>query len=334
MNKKKVKKIVIAVGVDDVPREDTLDALRSRDSVRMALVSLGYEAVLLDITENDMAAGADMILSRLEEESPDAVFNIFEGFSDDSRAEITFAEILESSGIPFTGNGSQALEICLDKSRTRDVLIKNGVSVPYGFPVYKMSDISAREIRYPSFIKPLSEDASVGIDEMSFVTDEKALRDRLEAKLKRFPGGLVVEEFISGKEYAAGFFGEYPYELAGVSLLDFGNAPSGMKFLNYSSKWDRSSAEYTGLIPGIMRDDSEVTREMVSDLSRKAGLALGCSGYFRVDLREKDGELYVLDVNPNPDINKDAGFAKQCYAKGLSYEKMIMKIIEIALRKK
>jgi D-alanine-D-alanine ligase len=154
MNKNKIKKIVIAVGVDDVPREDTLDALRSRDSVRMALISLGYEAVLLDITENDMAAGADMILSMIEKESPDAVFNIFEGFSGDSCAEVTFAEILESSGIPFTGNGAQALEICLDKARAREELVKSCVPVPFGFPAFMLSDMSGRKINYPAFIKP------------------------------------------------------------------------------------------------------------------------------------------------------------------------------------
>jgi D-alanine-D-alanine ligase len=169
---------------------------------------------------------------------------------------------------------------------------------------------------------------------MSLASDEKDLREKLKAKLDRFPGGLMVEEFIPGTEYAAGFFGEYPYELAGLSLLDYGKVKSGLKFLDYASKWDRDSSEYKNLVPDILADEEAGISGKVSAISRKAALALGCSGYFRVDLREKDGELYVLDVNPNPDINKDAGFAKQCYAKGMSYEKMIGKIIELGLIKK
>ena len=73
-------------------------------------------------------------------------------------------------------------------------------------------------------------------------------------------------------------------------------------------------------------------KERLIWIAKRAGITLSCRGYFRVDLREKDGRLYVIDVNPNPDLNVDSGLANQSRRSGLSYEALVSYLVEIALK--
>jgi D-alanine-D-alanine ligase len=152
----------------------------------------------------------------------------------------------------------------------------------------------------------------------------------LRRKLEEFPRGLILEEFIPGREFNVGFIGDHPYEILGVSMIDYSCHSNWLPFLHYDSKWDPSCVEFQEITPVLEEGIPPAFRRQLVSIARRAGEALGCRGYFRVDLREKDGIPYVLDVNPNPDINEDSGFARQGRSRGYSYDEVVERILAYA----
>lgn len=324
----KTKKILVTVGIGNYKSEDTEAVFKCRDAVAESLRSSGYTAESFEIHEKIFSKFPETVISSIKELAPDGVFNLFEGFCGKAGSEAAFARMLEESQIPFTGNNSSALELCLDKHRTKEILSDNGIKVPRGALVRELSDLDRLKIDCPVFIKPAFEDASVGIDKRSLAESREDLVASVTKKLSSFPSGLVVEEFISGKEFNAAFVGEFPYEHLGISSLDYSHHPDCPNFLNFNSKWKDGAVEYEKLMPRVLdKKDPDYKNEIV-EISRNAARALGCSRYFRVDLREKDGELYVLDVNPNPDISPDSGLVRQAASKGIDYTGVVNRILK------
>lgn len=323
--------VAVVAGREDTGREDVLDVLRCRQSVIDALCSKGFRAFPLDITKEDFSRGRG-IERKIRGSSPDCIFNLFEGFSDASWLEIRFAEMLCSTGIPFTGNSPETLALCLDKDTARRALARAGIPVAPGccvLPGYKPGVEDG--LRFPLFVKPRMEDSSVGIDGRSIVESREQLYRLLDERLVSFPDGLIVEEFLDGREFNAGFMGSYPYELMAVSSIDFRFEPGERSFLGYDSKWEQNSCEYQNTESVVEKGiDPRLRREIVR-ISREAGKVVRCSGYFRVDLREHEGDLFVLEVNPNPDINTDSGFVKQSARKGYGYAEMVARLVRNAM---
>lgn len=321
--------VLVAYTEEKTDREDMLDIIRCRDSVLSALDALDYQANPFPVKPDDLV---DMpsLASRLFEASPLCVFNLFEGFSFDSLAEVRFCSLLEMMDIPFTGNGSYTLGKCLNKAHTKAILIDHGIPVPRGWVALPGKIPSFNGVRGPFFIKPCQEDGSVGIDATSMVKDED-LKEMVSRKLMEHPRGIIVEEFLPGQEFNVGILGNDPYEIQSVSMLDYSRWPHRNPFLGYSSKWDPSDGDFHMKFVDLDGDFPVLIRARIMDTALKAGRALGCSGYFRVDLRERNGEIYVLEVNPNPDINVDSGLARQCGTRGLSYPGMVESIIRYGL---
>ena len=169
------KTVAVVAGREETDREDVLDVLRCRRSVIEGLLSRGFRAYPVDILKEDLFVKGG-VTRKLRERSPDCVFNLFEGFGEASYLEIKFAEILESTGIPFTGNPSRALALCLDKDLARRTLEAAGLPVAPGkcvLPGYGRN--IAEGLKYPLFVKPRMEDSSVGIDNRSLVASDDDL---------------------------------------------------------------------------------------------------------------------------------------------------------------
>jgi D-alanine-D-alanine ligase len=120
----------------------------------------------------------------------------------------------------------------------------------------------------------------------------------------------------------------------GVSCIDYEKHSQFEPFLTHDSKWRMDSLEYKMVMPSLKSVIKSSLRRKIIDTAFSAAKVLGCRGYLRVDMREKDSNIYVLDINPNPDINKDSGFARQAANKGYSYEGLIEKIIFLALKRR
>ena len=327
--------VLVAVGIEDGGRPDVTDGLRCRSHVIEALSHLGIPAAPLDIRREDLtgARHGAAFVTRLRDRSPSCIFNLFEGFSDDSSLEHDFCRFLEASGLPYTGNGPDALAACHDKARARVLLERGGVPVPDGICVRSRSDLAGIGFPAPFFVKPVREDGSVGIDESSLVRSRDALEGIVSRKLSQFPDGLVVEEFLAGREFSVAFLEGNP-EPVGISVIEYDHFPGLSPYLNYASKWDPKAPDFV-ISPRSAEHLPHSLVRRIGALAARSGSILGCRGYFRADLRERrhGGDLRVIDVNPNPDISSDAGFARQAGEAGIHYASLIARIVALALER-
>lgn len=322
--------VLVIASEEDTEREDMLDIQRCRNSVMEGLSSARYDVTGLNITPADLQ-DLPFIIQRIRNTRPVCIFNLFEGFSGKAFLEREFCRILEHLEIPFTGNTSAALGKCLNKGETKRLLRKGGIAVPKGYTAASPIQPVPSGLGYPLFIKPACEDGSVGIDHRSIIQGPEELQAGIEEKLLLHPSGLVVEEFIPGREFNVAFLGNGPYEVQSVSALDYDNYESVLPFLGYDSKWDPQSPDYRMNFSELDNRRDRKLKESIVRIASNAGRILSCRGYFRIDLRERDGKFYVLDVNPNPDINIDSGFARQSRYRGYSYPQLLEHIIELAL---
>jgi len=321
--------ILISVASEDTERKEVLDALRCADSVNHALLDKGLLTQIIYIEKSDFSP-PDKIKAAIKKLRPACIFNLLEGYSADSDKEVEFIKILEDKAVPFTGNSSLTLQNCLNKQAMKDILVRNNISVPQGVFVDNINNLEEDNLRIPLFIKPCFEDASVGIDENLLVVIRDDLHKIVDEKLIAFRRGLLIEEFIPGREFSVGFLGEFPYELLGVSVMDYSQHQSFTPFLTYTAKWESTHRSFKDLLPSCEEEIEESMRREIIGIASQAGKVLGCQGYFRVDLRERNGQLFIIDVNPNPDINKDSGFMRQAYHKGYSYDDVIGEILNSA----
>jgi D-alanine-D-alanine ligase len=322
--------VVVVTGREVTEREDVLDSLRCREAVAAALQEAGHEVRLFDVTPEHLTEeGCLSLRAELLSLRPKCVFNLFEGFSADSAAEIRFCTILEELGLPFTGNPSATLARCLDKAEAKELLRRAGLPVAPGFCVRSGWNGAMPSLKFPLFCKPRCEDGSVGIGDDALVQTPEQLVDVLSRMLVAFPGGVLVEEFLPGREFNVGFLGNVRYTLLGVSVIDYEGCGDVPPFLNYASKWDPENPSYAievrveeGIPPSL--------RKRICSIAAKAGKVLGCRGYFRVDLRERDGKLHVLEVNPNPDLGPESGLARQGAFRGYSYSEVVSHLVHLA----
>ncbi len=321
--------VIITLAKENQRRLDVADTRRCAGSVRKALVELGYQADIFEIERKDFsdATGLRAVLS---DRHPVGVFNLFEGYSSTCQSEADFVRILDESGIPYTGNSSETLALCLNKVRTKEKLRQAGIDVPSGIFIQDARTLDEADVSYPAFVKPCCEDASIGIDRESLIMDAAQLKRAVSRKLEHFPQGLLIEEFVGGPEYSVGLIGNYPFEVLAVSVIDYSRSESPSPFITYHSKWESRSIEYKLIIPLVCDAGSCPDFQGLTAVAVSVGKLFGCRGYYRVDFRKQDGKNYVLDVNPNPDINEDSGFCRQAYKKGYTYVRMIEKIMATA----
>ncbi|MCK9614810.1 MAG: ATP-grasp domain-containing protein [Candidatus Omnitrophica bacterium] len=323
-------KILIAAGKEKSARNDICEALRCKDSIAKVFLKKGIVPEAFFIKENDFKDPA-RLKKKILSKNPFCIFNLFEGFSEDPQKEVTFVKLLESVNIPFTGNSCFTLSACLDKMKAKSILQKNNLPVARSILVKSAKNIAIKKgLTFPLFIKPCSEDASVGIYKDSLAYNKEELIVAIKKRLKRFCEGVVIEEFLPGKEYSVALLGNDSYEVLGISEIDYSKYEKFLPFLTYDAKWESRTAEYRAILPDYEPKISKTLRKNIIDLSGKAARALACRGYFRVDLRQKAGNLFIMDINPNPDINTDSGYMKLAYNRGYTYEEIIDRIVQLS----
>ncbi|MFA5271527.1 MAG: ATP-grasp domain-containing protein [Candidatus Omnitrophota bacterium] len=325
----KKTRILIAVAKEDNERKDISDVLRCKNSILNVLSKKNIKTGVLFVERKDFN-NTSKLKKTILNKNPHCIFNLFEGFGDEPFREADFAEILERTNIPFTGNPSFALRACLDKAKAKNILKKMGIPVPAGIVVKNIKNLKMNNLNFPVFVKPCSEDASVGIDKDSLVYSERKLPGVLRKRLKKFSKGIIVEDFLPGAEYSVAFLGNNKYEVLGVSMIDYSLYKKMPLFLTYASKWEEKTDEFKKIMPSCGASIDKSLKKRIINLAKEAANALGCRGYFRVDLRTKGGKIFIIDVNPNPDINVDSGYVKQADQSGYSYPEIIEKIIQLS----
>lgn len=280
----------------------------------------------------------DDIYSQIKEEKPDVIFNLCDdGFRGDIRMEPHVAALFDILNIPYTGNNYFTIALCQNKARAKDLLTFNGVLTPK-FQVFTSAERKINpDLRYPMIVKPIREDGSIGIRERSVVNNEEQLKEEVDHVIDIYKQEALVEEFINGREFSVSLIGNKRPVVLPVAEIDFTGMPANMpRIFSYKAKWIKQSIAYksTPLICPAQIDEKIL--KTIEEVSRKCYKIFGCRGYVRVDFRydEKENKLYVLELNPNPDLAEDCNMAKSAAAAGMNYQSLILKLIELAMERK
>lgn len=298
-----------------------------------ALQGAGHETTLVNIRDDfrELIAAIDRV-------RPDLVMNLVEFYRDDPEHEHHVPAIFELLGVAYTGNRPVALSLCQKKPQAKALLAAHGIPVPRGFVVESTLPVDLGGLRFPLIVKPAFDDASGGIDTGSVVHDRPALAARIEHLLGEGRGAALVEEYIEGREIHCAILGDQPlplYEMRFKGGVDDHGKPLP-RIITYRAKWDPYSREHHAVEGKCPVEDLEP--ELVAHIQAialRSYRALGCRDYARVDMRVEPatGNVYVLEVNPNPDLADSCAFAASAQASGRSYAQLICELVDIALER-
>ena len=271
-------------------------------------------------------------ISEINNFSPDVIFNFVESIEGIASYEYCMAGVFQLLGFNFTGNLPSTLGNCLDKNRTKNILRSYGINTPNSIIVKPLENLNESEfdLRFPVIVKLLKEDASIGISEYSVVNDLSSLKNQLKFLLDTYKQNVIIEEYIDGRELNAAILGN---TVLPISEIDFSGLPDNLpKIVTYDGKWIEDSLYYNHTKPICPANLNNKLKNKIEKTAILAYEALNCRDYARVDFRlDKNGEPYVIEVNPNPDISIDSGFARAAMAAGITYGMLLNKIVNFAL---
>jgi D-alanine-D-alanine ligase len=263
------------------------------------------------------------------------VFNLGEGLEGRLFEEARIAWALEAMGYRFTGSGGDAIARSVHKAQAKTVLAANGADTPpwWLFRHPDEVDTLATDLLFPLIVKPVAEDASIGIGPDAVVHTAQALRQRVAYIVERYRQTALAEVFVAGREFNISLWDD-PLQVLPLAEIDFGDFTDPYAcIVSFAAKWEVNSFEYHHtpvLCPAPVDPDLGAR---ITDTAWRAWAAIGCRGYARVDMRiSAEGIPYVVEVNCNPDLSPDAGFHHAARAAGYGYEDMVVHILEIARR--
>jgi D-alanine-D-alanine ligase len=299
--------------------EASLDILTQVEAIERALQELGYPSVRIPFTR-DVSA----FVQKLKRSRAEMAINLCESLDDDPRFIGHPAAVLELLGIPFSGSPSAALMLTTDKVITKCLLRANGIKTPEYLIYDDKSDFDPHLLRFPVMLKPILQDASIGIDQESIFKDRGELEKRIKEFFNRF-GTLLVEEYVAGREFNVSIFGYPSPKVLPLAEIDFSEFPQELyAILGYKAKWDASSFEYLHTPRTFPQDLSPVLRQRIEATALKCFQLLMLRDYGRVDMRVDDrGQIHVLEANANPCLSPDAGFAAAAVQDGMTYSEMV-----------
>lgn len=314
----------VAILHDDVngrPRAtpDERGVLASVDAVAMALRRLGHIAIVVPVGPRPLDW-----LGHLQDSGGDVVFNLCEGVGGHSELEPAVAAVVELLGLPMTGSPASVLALGRRKDQVNTLLAGAGLPVPPWSPVD--GDNGGWSL-YPAIVKPMAEDGSVGITTDSVVSGPGRLNLAIEQARAHSP--LMVQAFVPGRELNVGFVGDTVLPVAEMDFSDL--APERAEIVCYAAKWDAGSAEDRGTRPVCPAPLDARLHARVAALALDAWRAVGGRGYGRVDLRLDGDRIFVIEVNPNPDLDPGAGLARMATAAGWDFDRLVARILAEAI---
>ncbi len=299
-------------------------------AVAQALEVAGHRVALVPIyTDVELALASYSPLDWV-------VFNLGEGLEGRLFEEARIAWALEAMGYSFTGSGGDAIARSTHKGRAKALLAAAGVPTPTWqvfFNPAEVEEVTVAALPFPLIVKPVAEDASLGVGPEAVVHTPAALRARVAYLVERYRQGALAEQFIAGREFNISLWGDPP-EVLPLAEIDFSAfADPFQQIVSFAAKWEEDSFAYHHTPVVCPASVAPVLRDLIIATAKRAWGAIGCRGYARVDMRvAADGTPYVVEVNCNPDISPEAGFFRAARAAGYDYVGMVAHILKFALR--
>jgi D-alanine-D-alanine ligase len=308
------------------------DVLDTVDVVSKILLEAGLPFARLGVGTDPAA-----IIDGLKAQSPDVVFNVYEGTAEWGESETYVAGLLELLKIPFTGSSVQPILVAKSKTLTKQLLQTAGLPTA---PFFRLDALPVPPcpLPWPVIVKPALQDASVGIDQKAVVTNQAELEARVAYVLKTYGGPVLVERFFRGREFHITVWhrGNEPITLPFTEIVFLEDTTDPLwPIVSFDAKWKPDSRDYKATPVKNPPDPIDPAIEtMLSELCIRASELVGYRDYARVDVRlTPEGEPYILEVNPNPCINPLAGVAAALTTAQIPYDEFILGLVKSALRR-
>lgn len=306
---------------------DNLTPMDEYEIIAKKLKKVGFDAYTLNLKDNIYS-----FLDFIKKNPPDIIFNLVEIYKEQPRLEMNLVGLYELLGIPYTGASALTLANCQSKFLTKKLLNYHGLKTAKFQLFDKIPEEFKLETKFPVIVKPAYEDASVGIENESIVFNTNSLRKRLEFVFSQFNQPALIEEFIEGREFNVSVMGDLKPKVLPISEIDFSRMPDHLhNIVSYQAKWDPHHESYHKTIPICPAEISKDLEDKLKQTAISAFNIMGTRDYARIDMRvTSEEEVYVLEVNPNPDLTEGAGFMRSAHAAGMSYAQALKKIVMLA----
>ncbi len=317
---------------DTLPEDqgDAMEPWRTEYDVVSTLRTLGHEVLVVGVNDD-----LGVIRRAIDDFHPHIAFNLTEEFHGEAIYDQHVVSYLELMRMPYTGCNPRGLMLAHDKGLCRKILAYHRVSGPR-FVIYPMNrKIRApQRMNYPLFVKSQVEDASLGIAQASVVEDEAKLRERVQFIHESVGTDAIVEEYIEGRELYIGILGNQRLRTFPLWEMVFKKVPEGTRRIaTAKAKWDAAYQERMGIDIEAAEGIAPEVAERISRMAKRVYRILGLSGYGRLDLRlTEDGEVHLIEVNPNPDLAYDDLLAESAAKAGMDYPTLISRILNLGLQ--
>lgn len=314
--------VLLLYGVHpDWAPEDQAIAAREGRRLGTAIRRRGHPVTLVEIRGNHLAES----LARFDP-SEVVVFNWCEGIPGENGSEADVVDVLDRLGFAYTGATAEAIRFSYDKPRVRELLAAHGVPVPQ-WQVLHSPDRCSWDL-FPAIVKPAWEHCSTGVDRWAVVLDPAELSRRVAHVLSTYGQPAMVEDFIDGREFHVPLWGNATVEMLPPVEMDFsafGDVRD--RLCSYESKFSPDSEAYREIRSRIPARLGPSEREALESACQLAYRLVGCRDYGRIDVRQRDDRMLVLDVNPNADISADASLALAAAKAGYCYGAMGSRVV-------
>lgn len=265
----------------------------------------------------------------------DMVLNLAEAFGGGNANETLVPEMLEALEIPFTGASAHNMHITLDKEKTKLVLAHYRIPLAKHQIFRSVKNNLVSGLKFPMIVKPIREEASIGIYQDSVVSSHEQLYAKVQTVLEKYNQPAIVEEFIEGREISVGIIGNVSdFTIFPPLEFIFPEAQSSFeKIRSYEYKWGGKKEQM--ILASLPK---KITRKL-EKYTKIAYEATECQDYARMDYRINDaGNIYLLEVNYNPGIGPNTQGLNNTLTMmasfvGLSFEDLVEKIVLIAAKR-
>jgi D-alanine-D-alanine ligase len=308
--------------------KDQIDVLDLVLVLEQAMEIIGHKVIPVQLSDSNITG----VLAKYSPEEY-IVFNWCEAIPGIPHSFAKAAQMLADLGFTFTGSSPKVLELTDDKRKVKKILDQNNINTPF-WREYKTDEIYDWN-RYPAIIKPPFEHCSIGISPESVVTNQNNLRKQAAYIIREFKQPVIVEDFIDGREFQVGVWGNDKVEVLPAVEADFSKLEDPRDHLcTVDSKDDPLSYRYQKwnmIVPAPLSND-EI--DQLDQICKNAYSAIGVRDYARLDVRYKDGVFYILDVNTNPYIGPECGLIKAAELIGYSYGEFGSRLVNFAWQRR
>lgn len=327
---------VLALVHEDLvpPKEPNSTDLASAEwkteyDVTSTLRDIGHDVQVLGVRSD-----LKLIRQAIEEWKPHITFNLLEEFDGVAVYDQNVVAYLELLRVPYTGCNPRGLMLARHKALSKKILAYHRIPAPefvvfpIGRPVKRRKGLS-----FPSIVKSVSQEASLGISQASIVEDEGALHERVGFIHKHVGTDAIVERYIGGRELYVGVIGNTRLRVFPVWELFLNELPEGRRIATERVKWSEKYQQKYSITSNEAKDLPEGVMQRIQNIAKRVHRCLELSGYARMDLRlDPSGNAYVLEANPNPAIARAEDFAKSAERAGVTYEALLQRILNLGLR--